>query len=226
MISPPHCSSKDTPGTASEVTCEAAISLLAGCSNKGTSLRMSTKPSSNAISADCRGLLQADCLKQPKDCLICSSSGGRKSVCPRPSMNLLRPRSINGYFAMLSTWSRSLGLLPAPVVTISRFARRFLTACFGTAPLVWPSLQAQQVADFVQQEASTKRGHGRKLPSTAVRSSVSHLLHTLYLVHFRAFLHEIDNVQRKVFNRLIDLNVMLSGRGRSDSVVVFLQSSQ
>ena len=56
--------------------------------------------------------------------------------------------------------------------------------------------------------------------------SVSHLLHTLYLVHFRAFLHEIDNVQRKVFNRLIDLNVMLSGRGRSDSVVVFLQSSQ
>jgi site-specific recombinase XerD len=37
-------------------------------------------------------------------------------------------------------------------------------------------LQAQQVADFVQQEASTKRGHGRKLPSTAVRSVLRFLV--------------------------------------------------
>ena len=71
-----------------------------------------------------------------------------------------------------------------------------------------------------------KRLKALGLNVTSAFSSVSHLLHTLYLVHFRAFLHEIDNVQRKVFNRLIDLNVMLSGRGRSDSVVVFLQSSQ
>jgi site-specific recombinase XerD len=57
-----------------------------------------------------------------------------------------------------------------------RFARRFLTACFGTAPLDWSSLRAQQVADFVRQEAATKRGHGRKLPSTAVRSLLRFLV--------------------------------------------------
>jgi len=57
-----------------------------------------------------------------------------------------------------------------------RFAKRFLTACFGAAPLVWSSLQAQQVSNFVQQEAATKRGHGRKLPSTAVRSFLRFLV--------------------------------------------------
>lgn len=57
-----------------------------------------------------------------------------------------------------------------------RFARRFLTTCFGMAPLGWSSLQAQQVADFVQQEAATKRGHGRKLPSIAVRSVLRFLV--------------------------------------------------
>ena len=57
-----------------------------------------------------------------------------------------------------------------------RFARRFLTACFGAAPPVWSSLQAQQVSNFVQQEAATKRGHGRKLPSTAIRSFLRFLV--------------------------------------------------
>ncbi len=57
-----------------------------------------------------------------------------------------------------------------------RFARRFLTACFGAAPLVWSSLQAQQVSNFVQQEVATKRGHGRKLPSTAIRSFLRFLV--------------------------------------------------
>jgi site-specific recombinase XerD len=37
-------------------------------------------------------------------------------------------------------------------------------------------LQAQQIADFVQQEAAGKRGGGRKLPSTAVRSVLRFLV--------------------------------------------------
>ena len=57
-----------------------------------------------------------------------------------------------------------------------RMARHFLAACFGTGHLVWSSLQAQQIADFVQQEAANKHGGGRKLPSTAVRSVLRFLV--------------------------------------------------
>ncbi|MBC7990059.1 MAG: site-specific integrase, partial [Luteimonas sp.] len=51
-----------------------------------------------------------------------------------------------------------------------RMARRFFTACFGAGPLDWQSLRAQAITDFVRQEAATKHGGGRKLPSVAVRS--------------------------------------------------------
>jgi site-specific recombinase XerD len=57
-----------------------------------------------------------------------------------------------------------------------RMARRFLSACFGTGPVSWRSLQAQQIAKFVQQEAAGKHGGGRKLPSTAVRSVLRFLV--------------------------------------------------
>ncbi|HSX77096.1 MAG TPA: site-specific integrase [Candidatus Saccharimonadia bacterium] len=57
-----------------------------------------------------------------------------------------------------------------------RMARRFLAACFGMGHLAWSSLQAQQIADFVQQEAANKHGSGRNLPSTAVRSVLRFLV--------------------------------------------------
>jgi site-specific recombinase XerD len=57
-----------------------------------------------------------------------------------------------------------------------RMARRFLAACFGTGPVVWRSLQAPQIAAFVQHEAATKHGGGRKLPSVAVRSLLRFLV--------------------------------------------------
>jgi len=50
---------------------------------------------------------------------------------------------------------------------------------------------------------------------------VSHLLHTLYLIDSRTLIYKFCNIQGEVFNRLIDLNVMLPGRGRPDPVVVF-----
>jgi hypothetical protein len=56
--------------------------------------------------------------------------------------------------------------------------------------------------------------------------SVSHLSHTRYPRHLRAFLDKRCNVEGKVLNRLIDLNVVLPGGCRSDPVVVFLQSAQ
>jgi integrase len=55
-------------------------------------------------------------------------------------------------------------------------ARRFLAACFGTGHLAWPSLQACQISVFIQQEVANKRGGGRKLPSTAVRSVLKFLV--------------------------------------------------
>jgi len=57
-----------------------------------------------------------------------------------------------------------------------RIARRFLATCFGTGHLAWPSLQAHQIANFVQQEAAHKHGGSRKLPSTAVRSVLRFLV--------------------------------------------------
>jgi integrase/recombinase XerD len=57
-----------------------------------------------------------------------------------------------------------------------RMARRFLAACFGPGPVAWRSLQASQIAAFVQHEAATKHGGGRKLPSTAVRSFLRFLV--------------------------------------------------
>jgi integrase len=51
-----------------------------------------------------------------------------------------------------------------------RMAKRFLAACFGSGHLDWQSLRAQDITDFIRQEAATKHGGGRKLPSVAVRS--------------------------------------------------------
>jgi integrase/recombinase XerD len=57
-----------------------------------------------------------------------------------------------------------------------RMARRFLVACFGSDHLDWQSLRAQDITDFVRQEAATKHGGGRKLPSVAVRSLLRFLV--------------------------------------------------
>lgn len=57
-----------------------------------------------------------------------------------------------------------------------RMARRFLTASFGTGPVAWRSVQAPQIAAFVQHEAATKHGGGRKLPSVAMRSLLRFLV--------------------------------------------------
>src|SRR2546428_11313781 len=56
--------------------------------------------------------------------------------------------------------------------------------------------------------------------------SVSHLLHTWWPSHLRAFLDKLGNVEGKVLHCLVDLNVVLPSLGRPDAVVVFLQPSQ
>jgi hypothetical protein len=64
-------------------------------------------------------------------------------------------------------------------------------------------------------------------PSTpAVFLGVSHLLHTKRPSPLRALLDKLGNVEGEVFDRLIDLDVVLPGCGRPDAVVVFLKPSQ
>jgi len=55
---------------------------------------------------------------------------------------------------------------------------------------------------------------------------VSHLLHTKRPSPLRALLDKRGNIEGEVLDRLIDLNRVLPGGGRPDTVVVFLQPSQ
>jgi site-specific recombinase XerC len=57
-----------------------------------------------------------------------------------------------------------------------RIAQPFLAACFSSEQLHWQSLRAQDITDFVRQEAATKHGGGRKLPRVAVRSLLRFLV--------------------------------------------------
>lgn len=47
---------------------------------------------------------------------------------------------------------------------------------FGSGRLQWSALPAQAFTDFIRQEAATKHGGGRKLPSVAVRSMLRFLV--------------------------------------------------
>jgi len=57
-----------------------------------------------------------------------------------------------------------------------RIARQFLRACFGGAPLNWEAIEARTISTFVQQEASTRTGGGRKLVSAGVRAVLRFLV--------------------------------------------------
>ena len=103
--------------------------------------------------------------------------------------------------------------------------------------------------DFTSHEITVRQGKGRKdrvvplvkqaeqalMAYLKVRDAqpeydevlgVSHLLHTKSPSDLRAFLDKLGNIKGEVLDRLIDLNVMLSGGGRPDTVVAFLQPSQ
>src|SRR5262249_56197533 len=58
-----------------------------------------------------------------------------------------------------------------------RLARRFLTACFGSAPPPdWSALTAPMITAFVCQEAAQRQGAGRQGPAIAVRSLLRFLV--------------------------------------------------
>jgi site-specific recombinase XerD len=57
-----------------------------------------------------------------------------------------------------------------------RTARRFLTACFGSAAPDWPSLTAPMITAFVHQETASRHGASRQGPAVAVRSLLRFLV--------------------------------------------------
>jgi site-specific recombinase XerD len=57
-----------------------------------------------------------------------------------------------------------------------RFALHFLERRFGTGPLDWSTLTADDITAFVQAEASTRTGHGPKTPASSIRVLIRYLV--------------------------------------------------
>jgi integrase/recombinase XerD len=57
-----------------------------------------------------------------------------------------------------------------------RTARRFLTACFGSAEPDWSSITAPMITAFVRQETASRHGTSRQGPAVAVRSLLRFLV--------------------------------------------------
>ncbi len=68
------------------------------------------------------------------------------------------------------------GAAPSTRTAYLRIATRLLATLFGTGRVHWPTVSAQALTEFVRQEAATKHGGGRKLPSIAVRSLLRFLV--------------------------------------------------
>ena len=54
--------------------------------------------------------------------------------------------------------------------------RRFITNCCISGDVNWPSLSAATITEFVCKQATARQGHGRKMPSVAVRSFLRFLV--------------------------------------------------
>jgi integrase len=167
--------SKGMLRTVSDNMCEAVISSLGGSSSKGTPLQRSLSLAKHSLSRWRR-----------------TPSGAW-------------PRTTNVIPHLLKLWREKkhvLEAIEAPPRTAAdrwllhyeqfldqvcgvaastrqayrRMAKRFLGSCCGTGHLAWSSWQAQQITNCVQQEAATKHGGGRRLPSPAVRSVLRFLV--------------------------------------------------
>lgn len=68
------------------------------------------------------------------------------------------------------------GAAPSTRTAYLRIATRLLAALFGTGRVQWFTVSAQALTDFIRQEAATKHGGGRKLPSSAIRSLLRFLV--------------------------------------------------
>jgi site-specific recombinase XerD len=68
------------------------------------------------------------------------------------------------------------GTAPSTRTAYLRIVTRLLAALFGAGRVQWHTVSAPGLTDFVRQEAATKHGGGRQLPSVAVRSFLRFLV--------------------------------------------------
>jgi site-specific recombinase XerD len=97
---------------------------------------------------------------------------------------LTRPRLDGLFISPIDQWvsaydthlEQVAGLAPNTRQSYRYLVRCFMTDCFGTEPPDWSSLTAATITTFVSQEASRRRGTGRKQPAVAIRSFLRFLV--------------------------------------------------
>ncbi len=71
---------------------------------------------------------------------------------------------------------RVCGAASATRYTYDRFARMFIELRFGSGPLDWVALTADDIVKFVTDQAASRRGFGRKQPGNAIRAMLRFLV--------------------------------------------------
>jgi hypothetical protein len=96
-------------------------------------------------------------------------------TCPRLDGLFISPidQWVSAYDAHLE---QVAGLAPNTRQSYRHLVRYFMTDCFGTELPDWSSLTAATLTNFVSQEASRRRGTGRKQPAVAIRSFLRFLV--------------------------------------------------
>lgn len=76
------------------------------------------------------------------------------------------------WLAAYNDYLRSVvGAAPATNIRFSYVIRRFInTRLKQDTTVTWTSLSIEQIAEFVREEAASKKGHGRRVPMCAMRS--------------------------------------------------------
>jgi len=97
---------------------------------------------------------------------------------------LTRPRLDGLFISPIDQWvsaydahlDQVAGLAPNTRQSYRHLVRCFITDGFGTEPPDWSALTAATITTFVSQEASMRRGTGRKQPAVAIRSFLRFLV--------------------------------------------------
>jgi len=82
-------------------------------------------------------------------------------------------RILNEYAQYLD---RTLGAALSTQRGYLYFARQFLTYAFKSLDPDWKALRAESIAQFVQQEATSRKGNGRTIPGYATRAFLRYLV--------------------------------------------------
>jgi site-specific recombinase XerD len=100
----------------------------------------------------------------------------QQDLLPRASALPVQTEAIQWLGRYAQYLEQVCGTAPSTRTAYLRIVTRFLTTLFGAGHVQWFTVSAQALTDFVRQEATTKHGGGRQLPSVAVRSFLRFLV--------------------------------------------------